>query len=134
MSENATLSPLSESLKQVRERIAARDFNAALAILMHARKDQYEGSSSEEKEEMSYCFGVAYNGVERPGDAIVHLSRSLQLAEHRQDIAGQARSHEELGGAHHQRGDYQQAHFCYDRALELYRRLEDKSGQARAHR
>ena len=134
MSENATLSPLSESLQQVREKIAARDFNAALTILTQARKEQYEGSSAEEKEELAYCFGVCYNGTERPGDALSHLSRSMQLAEHRQDVPGQARSLEELGSSHHQRGDYRQAHFCYERALDLYEKLENKAGQARAHR
>ena len=134
MSENATLSPLGECLKNGREKIAARDFPGALEILSQARKEHYEGATAAEKEELFYCYGVCFNGVERPADAITQLSRSLQLAEQNQDVAGQARSFEELGSAHHQRGDYRQAQFCYEHALEIYERLEQKIGMARGFR
>lgn len=134
MSDNATLTPLAESLKQSKEKIAQRDFPAALDILTRARKEQFEGATAAEKEDLAYSFGVCFNGVERPAEAITHLSRSLQLAEQGQDVGGQARTMEELGSAHHQRGDYRQALFCYERALELFEKTEDKAGIARGHR
>ena len=134
MSENATLSPLGECLKQGREKIAARDFPGALDLLTTARKEHYEGATSAEKEDLFYCCGVCLNGVERPAEALTQLTRSLQMAEQNQDVAGQARSFEEMGSAHHQRGDYRQAQFGYERALELYQRLEDKPGTARGFR
>jgi len=134
MSEKATMTKLGESLEAARTRIGERDFEGAWQLLTQARKEHLEGADPNEQEELHYCLGVSLNGLARPAEAIPQLNRSLHLAEANKSVSGQARSLEELGGAHHQRGqsvDLRSAEGFYDRAFKLYQKLEDKPGQAR---
>lgn len=134
MSENATLSPLSDALARGRELIQKRDFRSAWEVLTQARKEHMSGAPANEQEEMFYCLGVCFNGMERPQEALPHLVRALQLAEQNGDASGQARTLEELGSANHQRGDYRQAEHFFDRALKIYQKLENRPGIARNFR
>jgi tetratricopeptide (TPR) repeat protein len=134
MSQNLTTQTVAEALATAKEHIAQRAFPGALEALVQFSRQQIEDATSEEKEEFYYYLGVAYNGIERPSEAISQLSRSLQIAEKNQDAGGQARCLEELGSAHHQRSDYRQALFLYAKALETYQKLENKAGLARGLR
>ncbi len=134
MSEEATLTKLGESLEAARARIAERDFEGAWQLLTQARKEHLESADPAEQEELHYCLGVSLNGQGKPTEAFAQLNRSLHLAEANKSLSGQARCLEELGGAHHQRGqtaDLRAAEGFYDRAFKLYQKLEDKAGQAR---
>ena len=133
MSDQATLSPLGEKLQQSKQHILQKDFRGAWELLQAARSQQGE-STPGEQEELLYQMGVCMNGLEKPAEAINFLSRSLRLSENAQDVSAQARNIEEMGGAHHQRGEFRQAEALYDRAHKLYHKLEDAAGIARGYR
>jgi len=133
MSEQATLSPLGEKLQQSKQRIMLKDFRGAFEML-HTARAAHPETTPGEQEELFYQLGVCLNGLEKPLDAINYLARSLRLAEAAQDLSSQARNIEEMGGAHHQRGDLRQAEALYDRAHKLYQKLEDAAGTARGYR
>ncbi|MBX3169095.1 MAG: tetratricopeptide repeat protein [Candidatus Eremiobacteraeota bacterium] len=133
MSEQATLSPLGEKLQASKAHIMQKDFRGAWDMLQAIRAESGEATPGEQ-EEMLYQMGVCLNGLEKPAEAINFLSRSLRLAEGAGDLGAQARNLEELGGAHHQRGEFRQGEALYERAHKLYSRLEDQAGIARGFR
>jgi tetratricopeptide (TPR) repeat protein len=133
MSESATLSPLSENLQATKALILQKDFARALEALHNIRAQGGE-VTPQEQEEMLYQMGVCLNGLERPLDAINFLNRSLKSAENLQDFGGMARSLEELGGAHHQRGDLRSAESHFLKAHALYLKHQDPGGTARGFR
>lgn len=133
MSEQATLSPLGEKLQASKAHILQKDFRGAFEMLQVIRGESGEATPGEQ-EEMLYQMGVCLNGLEKPAEAINFLSRSLRLAEAAGDQGSQARNIEELGGAHHQRGEFRQGEALYERAHKLYQKLEDAAGVARGYR
>lgn len=133
MSDQATLTPLGEKLQLSKQHIMQKDFRGAWEILQAARGEAAQATPGE-NEELWYQMGVCMNGLEKPVEAINFLTRSLRLAENAQDLSAQARNIEELGGAHHQRGEFRQADALYDRAHKLYQKLEDPAGIARGYR
>lgn len=133
MSDQATLSPLSEKLQRSKQSILQKNFGGAWELLQEARAEASEAGPAEQ-EDLLYQMGVCMNGLERPMEAINFLQRSLKLSESSKDLSAQARSLEELGGAQHQRGDIRQAEAFYVRAQALYEKLEDAAGVARGYR
>ena len=133
MSEQATLSPLEEKLQQSKALIVQKNFRGAWDLLQQTRSLTGETTPSEQ-EEMTYQMGVCLNGMEKPAEAIHFLGRRLRLAEIAQDVSCQARNFEELGGAHHQKGDFRRAEALYAQAQKLYEQLEDAAGIARGYR
>jgi hypothetical protein len=63
-----------------------------------------------------------YTGLERYGDATVHLLRALQLYEQPGDITGMAHAHRSLTSALDGQGDYRQGLHRAEQALQLLRR------------
>ncbi len=133
MSDQATLTPLGEKLQQSKQSILQKDFRGAWELLQEARSEANEASPVEQ-DELLYQMGVCMNGLERPMEAINFLQRSLKMSEGFSDLSAQARTLEELGGAHHQRGDFRQAEALYERAHKLFEKLEDPAGIARGYR
>lgn len=77
-------------------------------------------------------LGSAYTGLERYGDATVHLLRALQLYEQLGDITGMAHAHRSLTSALDGQGDYRQGLHRAEQALQLFAQDGHRSGEARA--
>jgi tetratricopeptide (TPR) repeat protein len=77
-------------------------------------------------------LGVAHRGLGRPGPAIEHYQRALDLFRQVGDPAGQARALNNLGNVEQLSGRYQQAADQFEQALTLYRQTGDRTGEARA--
>jgi tetratricopeptide (TPR) repeat protein len=77
-------------------------------------------------------LGYAYTGMERYGDATVHLLRALQLYEQLGDTTGMAHAHSRLTWALDGQSDYREALRHAEQALELFAQDGHRSGEARA--
>jgi DNA-binding SARP family transcriptional activator len=77
-------------------------------------------------------LGYACTGMERYGDATVHLLRALQLYEQLGDITGMAHAHRTLTWALDGQGDYGEALHHAEQALQLFAQDGHRSGEARA--
>jgi DNA-binding SARP family transcriptional activator len=77
-------------------------------------------------------LGRAYTGLERYGDATVHLLRALQLYEQLGDITGMAHAHDRLTWVLDGEGDYREALLHAEQALQLFAQDGHRSGEARA--
>ena len=77
-------------------------------------------------------LGYAYTGMERYGDATVHLLRALRLYEQLGDLTGMAHAHRTLTWAIDGQGNYREALHHAEQALQLFAQGGHRSGEARA--
>ncbi|MET0495008.1 MAG: tetratricopeptide repeat protein [Actinoplanes sp.] len=79
-----------------------------------------------------YALGNTYVYLEVTDQAVIHLSRALELYVALGQLSDQARTHLNLGIAARREGRYQDALEQAGRGLELYRVLGDRAGEASA--
>jgi DNA-binding SARP family transcriptional activator/tetratricopeptide (TPR) repeat protein len=77
-------------------------------------------------------LGYAYTGMERYGDARVHLLRALQLYEQLGDITGMAHAHRTMTWVLDRQCEYREALHHAEQALQLFAQDGHRSGEARA--
>ena len=77
-------------------------------------------------------LGYAYTGMERYGDATVHLLRALRLYEQLGDLTGMAHAHRTLTWAIDGQGNYREGLHHAEQALQLFAQGGHRSGEARA--
>ena len=79
-----------------------------------------------------YALGNTYVYLEATDQAVIHLSRALELYVELGQLSDQARTHLNLGIAARRQGRYQDALEQAGRGLELYRGLGDRGSEASA--
>jgi len=129
--------------------IKARDKEAALLSAIgnrfyeernYAKADDYYVQAIAIQQEISDKSGLMYNYINRAlvsqfykedyKDAIAKMRRGLLLAEETQSEANIAYCHKEIGSLYSYINEYDSALVLYDKAMAIYRKLEDKEKQA----
>jgi DNA-binding SARP family transcriptional activator/tetratricopeptide (TPR) repeat protein len=77
-------------------------------------------------------LGYAYTGMERYGDARLHLFRALQLYEQLGDSTGMAHAHRTMTWVFDRQCEYREALHHAEQALQLFAQDGHRSGEARA--
>lgn len=131
MSENLTVQKASEVLQEIEALIESQSNSEALERILALSRQDLEPS---ELVQLHHYHGVALFRLGRSVEASSRFRKSLEAAESVQDLVGQARALEQLGGVHHHEKRLQEALSHYERALRLWTRAGDREGEGRGHR